>query len=65
MSGWKYVGTGARVSFGVPTRDISAEEFARLNPLDQRHVEHSDLYKPVASGKAEAKPADAEKKGGS
>ena len=63
-NGWKYVGEGARVSFAVPTRDISAEEFARFTPLDQRHVEQSDLYERMTAAetrKAE-KAADAEVK---
>jgi hypothetical protein len=58
--GFKYVGAGARVSYGVPARDLSAEAFARLNPLDQRHVEQSDLYQPITA--AEAKQAEAEAK---
>lgn len=44
---WKYVGKGERISYGVPTRDLSADEFKRLNPLDQRHVMKSDLYREV------------------
>lgn len=56
--GWKYLGKGERISWGVPTRDLSAQEFASLNPLDQRHVINSDLYRPVQP----VQPAKAPKK---
>lgn len=59
-NGWKYVGKGERISYGVPTRDIGADEFDRLNPLDQRRIEESDLYRAVTE--AEAKKAEAEAK---
>lgn len=79
MSAWKYIGKGERVSYGVKPKDLSAEEFERLNPLDQRHVMQSDLYREItdeevkkaeaeAKKQAEAeakKAADAEKKGAS
>lgn len=65
MSGWKYTGKGERVSYGVPTRDLSAEEFERLNPLDQRHVMQSDLYREVKKSTAPAsKPAGERTQGG-
>lgn len=67
-NGWKYVGKGERYSYAVPTRDISAAEYDRLNPLDQRRVRESGAYKPVTDAeakKADTKPADTEKKGAS
>ena len=56
--GFRYTGEGQRISYGVPTRDLSATEFAALTPLDQRRVTESDLYDAVTA--AEAKKAEDE-----
>lgn len=51
-TGWTYVGDGVRYSYGVPARDLSAEEFAALTPLDQRVVMQSGAYAPAAPAKS-------------
>ncbi len=47
--GWKYTGKGERYSYGVPPRDLTAEEFGRLNPVDKRHVMQSGVYEPMTA----------------
>lgn len=64
MSAWKYTGKGERVSYGVKPKDLSAEEFERLNPLDQRHVMQSDLYREVKRSAPASKPAGERKQEG-
>lgn len=65
-TGYTYKGPG-RV-YGVPARDITAEEFEALTGRQRRVVLHSGWYQPAkAKAKAEAPKKDAstdDKKGG-
>ncbi len=52
-NGYRYVGQGERWR-GVPSRDLTQDEFDRLGPLEQRTVWESGAWEPV---KPETKPA--------
>ncbi len=52
---WVYVGQGAFLD-GVPARDLTEADFARLDEGARAAVENSGLYRP-AKRKAEEKPA--------
>lgn len=57
--GYRYVGKGARYR-GVPSRDLTQDEYERLGPLEQRTVRESGGYEPMTvpnAEKPENKPA--------
>lgn len=53
---WEYIGTGGEFYRGVPARDLTAEEFAALDPEQQAAVQSGKLYRK-ASAKKSAPPA--------
>lgn len=60
-NGYRYTGKGERFR-GVPARDITQEEYDRLGPREQRTVDESGAYKPMAALKTD--PLKTDKKGG-
>lgn len=53
----RYVGNGKQFFIGVPARDLTKEEFDRLDPNERRDVESSDLYSFVKSPSKSNAPA--------
>lgn len=59
MSVWKYRGTvdeggvPDRFILGVPTRDLTEEDFAALGETERRLVDEGDLYQRVGARKAD------------
>lgn len=58
--GYRYVGKGETWR-GVPSRDLTQEQYDRLGPREQRTVDESGAWKP---NPAPSRPAGDEKKGG-
>lgn len=70
MSGYRYTGEGTH--YEVPARDLTAEEFDALDPMQQRIVRLSPAYREIGgakksddkpTGKADAKKAADGKEG--
>lgn len=56
MSGYRYTGEGTH--YEVPARDLTAEEFDALDPMQQRIVRLSPAYSELSAAEAK-KAADA------
>lgn len=48
----RYVGNGKQYFIGVPTRDLTKEEYDALDPLARRDVDASDLYERAGAKKS-------------
>jgi hypothetical protein len=57
--GYRYVGQGERYR-GVPSRDLTQDEFEALGPLEQRTVTTSGGFEPMTAKDAKAAEADAQ-----
>lgn len=56
---WNYIGKGDYID-GIPARDLTAADWARMNEDDRAAVENSRLYRRVPQPKGE-EPASEEK----
>ena len=54
---WVYIGKGAFID-GIPARDLTAADWARLSEYDRVIVEGSPLYRRAPQPKAEAPAAE-------
>lgn len=61
-NGYRWIG-GDTTWRGVPSRDLSQDDFERLGPLEQRTVTTSGAWEAVKGAKPD-KPADAPKPDG-
>lgn len=59
---WKYIGKGGYID-GIPARDLTAADWARMNEDERAAVENSGLYRRVSKPKVE-EPVDAGKSAG-
>jgi hypothetical protein len=57
---WVYIGKGGFID-GIPARDLTAADWARLNEDERAAVEHSCLYRHAPRPKAEEPPVTEEK----
>jgi|CXWK01.1.fsa_nt_gi hypothetical protein len=53
---WNYIGKGDYID-GIPARDLTAADWARMNEDDRAAVENSRLYRRAPQPKAEEPPA--------
>jgi hypothetical protein len=54
----RYVGDGKQYFIGVPARDLTKEEYDRLDPASRRDVDASDLYEKAGAKKSSANSGD-------
>ena len=54
----RYVGDGKQYFIGVPARDLTKEEYDRLDPLARRNVDASDLYERAGAKKSTGDAGD-------
>lgn len=58
---YRYAGGGRRYFRGVPRRDLTAADLARLSRENRRHVEAGTIYEAVATKAAKAAVKEADK----